>query len=651
MKNSKTAIHHFQSALCRKFNQCEVSAMIAYQFEYGNYARTYSSDQYPASGIFHGMTTPWFNTMNAVPPSWLLTDEDNSLNETRAAQVLAENTYIQEHVPAQADSGHETAIEALWKRYEQLFDPAVFPPEQIRVLTEHWIHDDAEFARQRLGGANPNVMAKYQGDEQTLNQWVDQSQGTANKSRLLSRLQQAYQSGRLFVCDYRPVLSNIEKNHFVQTQHKPDYMQDGFSFAVPVAFFEIDASSQELMPLVIQIDSTNQGYLFTSEDGPNAWLLAKMWTASADAQWWFSGSHLFNSHSIDMIFAIAALQLEQKGIFTDEHPLFTLMVPHLKKIFNINSAIYNPDYDPDKAPDDETNLLGLYQPGGFCDQFLPTGRIGIFQLIEDLYQNYTFDSQAFDQNLVARGMDKDSFPGSFPYRDDGIIWWETIQSFVSDMIDKIYASDESVQEDEALNRWMMLVQEAFNQGSTERFRWTPTVAYTKQVMTNLFFLTTVQHTAVNDPMFDSLGFIPNGPFAMHTKPPEKGAVGEIVLLNSLPDPQLKSSVPGLGEQFAWPLQNQINFVMNGTAEVSDVVAAFDYQFSDPALQEIANQFHLQLEDVQMKIQENQVKRIDKYKDNHPDPKTVPNSVRYDYLTVRLQEGSTTNAPVMNTIQI
>lgn len=74
------------------------------------------------------------------------------------------------------------------------------------------------------------------------------------------------------------------------------------------------------MPLVIQIDSTNQGYLFTSEDGPNAWLLAKMWTASADAQWWFSGSHLFNSHSIDMIFAIAALQLEQKGIFTDEHP-------------------------------------------------------------------------------------------------------------------------------------------------------------------------------------------------------------------------------------------------------------------------------------------------------------------------------------------
>ncbi|UXI03706.1 hypothetical protein NH461_25160 [Photobacterium sp. TY1-4] len=661
MNQPKTAIQQFQSVLSNRVVQDEShSDSIQYQFVYSESARTYTTEQYPQAGVFTGITTPWFNTFNAVPGSWQSTTQDNALNEARAAQVAKANQYIQTNVPAQQYSG--SAIEQLHQRFTKgIWDNTVFSPQQIQTLTDNWIHDDAEFARQRLGSANPNVIQAYNGSNQDLADFINQSHGAADSAGLLQRLQQAHDSHRLFVCDYRPALASIEQNGLVQERHTPDFMPDGFVFSVPVAFFiaEPPGSDSPMLPAAIQIDATNQGYIFTSQDGENAWLLAKLWTASADAQWWFSGSHLYNTHSIDMIFATAALQLEQEGTLPSDHPMAVLMLPHLKKIYNINVAIYNPDY-----PMQSGSQPGLYQPHSFCDQFLPTGRIGIFQLINDLYQDYQFDAQAFDQNLAARGMDTTRFPGHFPYRDDGQIWWQAIRQFVSDIVDATYPDDQAVANDKALNAWMTLAQSAFNHDGYSRFTWQATKAYTKQAMTNLFFLTTTQHTAVNDTMFAGYGFIPNGPFAMQTPPPSGGSVSDHELLSALADPQFLSHDTGTEPQVAWPVMNQINFVMNGTAEVVDVVAGTQdvnsllkiYPYPANSEQYAAvTRFHQALWDgnnsVDAQIKANQQTRISDYQAAHPNAETVPNSVSYPFLSVTLPEDADVNAPTMNTIQI
>ncbi|MCF6300926.1 MAG: hypothetical protein L3J52_07400, partial [Proteobacteria bacterium] len=535
--------------------------------------------------------------------------------------------------------------------YKGIFDTKVFPQDQINILAENWIDNDLEFARQRLGAANPDVMAKYVDSNSELTNLVNDSSGAINKQDLITVLSTANSNGKLFVCDYNPALSGIAKNNFIQTNNKPDYMPNGFYFSVPIVFFTVDSSSgaEVLTPVAIQVDSTNNGYIFTPQDSENAWLLAKLWAASADAQWWFSGTHLFNTHSIDMTFGISALNLIEQGELDENHPILVLLSPHLKKVFDINTAVY----------DASDASVGIYQKGSFCDGFLPTGRIGIYQLINDLYKNYSFDDQAFDKTMAARNMQNQNFSRSFPYRDDGRIWWKAISNFVAEIVDATYVNNAAVAADTQLNAWMNLTESAFNHDGTNRFTWSATISYLKQSMTNLFFLTTVQHTSVNDTMLPSWAFVPNGAFAMMSAPPSDGNVDDTALLNSLPDPQNKTK-----DGYAWSILNQINFVMNGTSGVSEVLAGTGsvndlyamYPYAPNSAQYTAvTNFYNSLwtgnSSVATQISINQGSRIKAYKTTNPVASTVPNSVSYYYQSVQLVTDMHLNAPTMNCIQI
>ncbi len=658
----KSAIQTYQEALmtlARPHNASIRQAVAAdtpltdYIYAFNESDRTYDTSQYAKSGVFNLTTTPWLNDINTVPLQFQWTDVDVAFQASRSTQVLTENDFIQANVKNQTYSG--TAIEQLHQRFVKgMWDTSVFNQAQIDTLTDNWINDDYEFARQRLGGSNPDVIAKYTGSNTDLETIVNQSAGAYDANTLKNTLTTANSNGKLFVCNYNNTLGSIQTNGYVQSNNKPDYMPDGFFFSVPIAFFTVEiVNGEEVMkPVAIQIDSINNQYIFTTADGPNAWLLAKLWMASADAQWWFSGSHLYNTHSIDMIFGIAALNLMEQGQLDENQVMVKLMQPHFSKVFNINSAVYNPN-----------STESLYQKGNFCDQFLPTGRIGIYQLINNLYEGYKFDDQAFDKTIAARNMGTDQFSGSFPFRDDSQVWWDSLTKFVAEIVDVTYSTDADVSSDTQLNSWMNKVQDAFNHDGVIRFTWVPTVAYLKQVFTNLFFVSTVQHTAVNDSMFNGWGFLPNGPFAMTSTPPTAGGVADNQLLDSLPNPQAISSQSG-EQMYAWAIQNQINFVMNGTADVDDLVAGdgseaslqamYEYDASSPQYAAVTNFFNdlwTGESCVNAKITNNQNARIATYKTNNPSATTVPNSVSYEYLSVKLAASSDLNAPVMNCIQI
>lgn len=618
-------------------------------FAYLERDRAFSAAEYPGhpnGGVWTGSTTPWIADILSVPPTWSWTPADLVGLTIRQGQAKAADAYIQDHVAGQTYEG--TAAQRLQQRYTKgMWSPLIFPPAQVETLVKNWIDDDAEFARQRLGGANPFLLAKYRGSAEDLDGMIARSAGAHDKSALAATLTAALARGALFVCDYRPLLGGVAK-------HK--YVRAGQHFTVPVVFFEVEAASghARLMPVAIQLDAPGDGYVFTPADDANAWLLAKLWAASADTQAWYSGAHIFRTHSVGSIFGIAALRVIQQGKLTTGHPMVTLMYPHLRKVFAINHFIYDA-----KAYERGGQRVGIYQAGtpsspGFTDTALPTGRIGIYQIIHDLYATYSFEAQAFDVDLKARGVDAESLPVAFPFRDDGAAWWGAIEAFVTDVVNATYPDDASVAADAQLGAWMTLVEAAFNHDGAVRFTWRANRADLARNLANVVFLCTVQHAAVNDAQFDQSAFIPNGAYAMTAPPPTGPGVTDAELLASLPDPQ----VPTDGH-YGVSIMAQVGFAMSGTSPVNCPAAGDGtpadlhamYPFTERSAQHAAvARFHDAIwtgaGSVRARIEANREARIAACS-----VRPVPNSVAYHYLDVRLAPESHANTPVTSCIQV
>ncbi|WP_293503234.1 lipoxygenase family protein [Roseateles sp.] len=619
----------------------------------------YDTDQYPVSGTFQGVMPPWFNSLSSVPANWLWSPVWYEYNPQRTAQVTAENEYIQANVPQQTYNGSTASTliqqwytQGMWDLAPTPSSPAPFSADQVAALSTHWIADDLEFARQRLGGANPNVIQQADAQRYQVSSWVQAASNGGQLATLASTLAAAQASGALYVCDYTPVLGNAVKNQLVVK---------GRYLAAPICFFQVDTTGKQLRPLAIQIQGTDpQSYIFTPNDPSdpdgNAWLLAKLWAASADQQWWFSGSHLFNTHTIDMLFGVAALNQVQQGQLAANHPMLLLAQPFLAQVFDINAVVIS-------APGSDES--GIYQKASgakpnFCDAVLPTGRVGLYQVVSDLFKNYSFDANAFTAQLSSRGLQQGAIAQlQYPYRDDGLVWWNAIEAFVGNVVKASYANDAAVASDTGLNAWMETTQAAFNHDGTARFSWTPTMAYLQGAFTNLLFTCSTQHTAVNDTMLNGWAFTPNGPFAMQSAPPvDAKSVSQAAVLNALPNPQTTAGLD--------LIKNQISFVMNGTAIVtppdtlaqdsgsaSGMLKVFPYAAGSAQQQAVSdfwNAIWTGPSSVNGLITQNQSRRVASWSGAQP----VPNSLSYYYLSAGLSPWSAPaylNAPVMNQIQI
>ena len=608
---------------------------------------SYSTPQYPTSGTFAGTVTPWLNDLAAVPKSWTWADADTAASGERGKDAQTQTASMQPPGPPPTGT---TAQQILSRFMTGMWDSAIFPKADLAPLTA-WIDDDAEFARQRLGGANPNVIASATTFPVTA--WIDAAANAAALGTLKQQLVTLQQSGRLFCCDYRPVLAGVTT-------------RTGAQLAAPVAMFAVNG--QALVPLAIQIDGEHgASYIFTPKDPldpqGDAWLLAKLWVGNADLTWWFSGTHLFNTHTIDMTFGIGAVKLVQQNVLSEKHPMLILARPHLVKSFDINSLVYDRNSSPG----------GLYAAGEFADKVLPTGRIGIYEIIDRLFAHYSFGDQAFDAAMAARGLASDPMTQvTFPYRDDAGLWWTAIRDFVTAIVNATYPTDQDVASDAALGAWMGAVEAAFNHDGTVRWTWasngtSATKADAVHTFTNLLFLCSAQHCAVNDPMFNAWGFTPNGPFNMQQPPPvDAASVTQQLVLDTLPDPrqtgQEGSSGPPQTDLTA--IQSQVTFVMLGTPRIpGDAVVgewlagstseplSATYVYAAGSRQEAAvAAFETAVNGpngVALQLQQQLKRRVAAFGPSTP----VPYSVTYPYLAARLVPTSVVNAPATVAIQV
>ncbi|RXN30294.1 arachidonate 5-lipoxygenase-like protein [Labeo rohita] len=157
---------------------------------------------------------------------------------------------------------------------------------------------------------------------------------------------------------------------------------------------------------------------------------------------------------------------------------------------------------------------------------------GMETLIKNAMKTLTFKSLCLPEDIKARGME--DVP-KYYYRDDGMMIWEAIHSFVSAVVKIYYGSNEAVQQDVEIQGFVKDV--AFGMNNSDKF---PKSLNSREqlveYLTVVIFTASAQHAAVNFGQLDWYGWIPNGPSTMRKPPPQqKGQVDMKFIMESLPD--------------------------------------------------------------------------------------------------------------------
>lgn len=90
------------------------------------------------------------------------------------------------------------------------------------------------------------------------------------------------QNGYVYLADYSLL-------HDIPTVQKD---ADRRYTAAPLVLLYV-RTNEELVPIAIQLQPTAGSPIWTPNDRPQHWMLAKLWVRNADFQWQFAIAHLF----------------------------------------------------------------------------------------------------------------------------------------------------------------------------------------------------------------------------------------------------------------------------------------------------------------------------------------------------------------------
>jgi arachidonate 15-lipoxygenase len=365
----------------------------------------------------------------------------------------------------------------------------------------HW-EDDRYFAWQRVAGLHPVALRKLEKVPAKLA--VDEARlaGVLPEGQTLAGLAAA---GRLFLCDYA-ILEGL-------TQQSAQGLA---KYVVPAIGLFFSDEQGKLRAAAIQLGQQPVATdVYTPKDG-EAWRMAKMMFQTADVNVQEMGPHLCGTH-----FALEGVLVALARTLSVRHPLAVLLKPHLRYV------VFN-------------NLQGrekLINPTGAATKLLAGGAPGDKQLLARSYSGHPqahvapWSIEAWDLplELRSRGFDKDSALAEYPFRDDGMLLWEAIGTFVSQYLDVYYASDAEVAGDSELQDWMTELSSASGahlKGAPDRLGSREQLA---QLLQRIVWASGPLHSALNYPQYGQLAFAPNMTPAMYG-PPLSNATGQSATL-------------------------------------------------------------------------------------------------------------------------
>lgn len=365
---------------------------------------------------------------------------------------------------------------------------------------------DEIFAYLQVAGQNPVMLEQFKGNDSRLPITEKQYQDIAAKFQVSDNLAEALAEGRLYVVDYTLLDGLVNGSYISQSLQQQKYL------AAPVSLFAVPPAnhpSRSLFPVAISYQKTTVScdwVMFTPLDAGSEgepWMTAKSITMMADSTYHEMISHLGRTHLVVEPFIVPTNNLP------DNHPLKNLLQPHFEGTVLINYGAH----------------AILVAPGGTVDSLFASSIGGDQSLAVKGAQSYlfNFDRVSFPQTLVSRGvMDANKLP-TYPYRDDGLLIWNAIESWVSDYLSIYYSNDSAIQQDANLQKWASALAslaggrlQNFGDGGAGIIE---TRDYLVLVVSTLIFIASAQHAAVNFPQEKLMVYVPAFPAARYLPAP------------------------------------------------------------------------------------------------------------------------------------
>jgi arachidonate 15-lipoxygenase len=417
------------------------------------------------------------------------------------------------------------------------------------------------FAEQRLSGANPMVICKL-GQDDPRAKVLEQIPSWRKDFEPLFNVAEELAKGNIYVTDYTGTDPNYRGPAFVQggTHEKGrKYLPK------PLAFFwwrSIGIRDRgKLAPIAIQLDASTDPNVYKPstakvytpfEKNPLDWLFAKFCVQIADANHHEMNTHLCRTH-----FVMAPIAIGTARKLAENHPLSILLKPHFLFMLTNNHL----------------GQQGLINAGGPVDRLLAGNLAESMELVKDAYESWDINEFALPKEIANRGMM--DIP-HYPYRDDGMLVWEAIHTFVSDYLRHFYPTDREITTDTELQAWAAELSDQTNGGKVKGMpNRIGNLAELIEIVTTIIFTCGPQHSAVNFAQYEYMTFVPNMPLAAYQDIPDQNSdeddpMNDQKILDLLP-PYKRSA-----EQL----------------EILDILSAYKYDqlgYYDKALGEIYNQ--------------------------------------------------------------
>ncbi|XP_032236516.2 polyunsaturated fatty acid 5-lipoxygenase [Nematostella vectensis] len=394
-----------------------------------------------------------------------------------------------------------------------------------------WISDEF-FAEQRLAGTNPMAIQRVTFSAARGLNWADLKNLLNPSFDLNAEIRQMLTTEIPCSQGHRAVEWAIKKrllyawrvpicDDMVTMEDLYKFPGEGFNRTMwpmlsPIAIFaSVPTGSQDpeskrrLMPLAIQMNYKPDSRVFTPRDGGH-WTLAKLNLQLSDFGYSQMVEHLSKLH-----FPVELYCLSLDRHISTLHPLHEMMKWHCRGVVLSNTA---------GGPK-------LVQKGHFEHHLHAYGWKGAHDFIKRAAKTFRWKEMDLRENIFRRGLnDRRSLP-YFPYRDDGHLILNVIESVVNEYIDIYYEGDEAVKSDFELQNFASEISADGTGlfGGVGKIRGFPpkilTRASLKEIITHMIWLMSAQHSVINYPANDYGSYVPNTPSKLYndTRGPSDGS--------------------------------------------------------------------------------------------------------------------------------
>lgn len=443
---------------------------------------------------------------------------------------------------------------------------------------------DLIFGMQRVIGVNPVVLRAVT-PQHPLPEKLPESEIQRIFAEHIEEIDYAaaIEQKRMYVLDYA-VLDILQQN--------PGHIDGGRKqyITTPIVVLLMQSDGM-LRPIAIQLyqNPGPDNPIYTAKDG-NLWLVAKMFAQVADGN-----HHILYTHATRIHYVMEAIIMASRRQLYKSHPLSVLLNPHLQHTLNVN---HQHTFLRDRKG----------RPGRFGELFAGDYD-ATTQCMANGMTSFNFKASAFPSDIANREVDNpDLF---YPYRDDGMLLWNAIQSFLQEYVDVYYQSDTDVTEDYEIQAWANDIS-AQDRGRIPGF---PAKFESKQELAetlgHIIFLCTAFHSSIHFNQYKYPGFVPNMPHAAYAPPltGKRTEMDEAGLLKF--QPAFRAAYSQTWTYF------QTNFTVNR-------IGQYPLRLFDPTARDVIKRFSDLLKEIEREIDQRNHNRSVAY--DRMNPRFIPNGV-------------------------